>query len=451
MEHVTFVALFCYFFCITTGTEGQIAGDVQIESCKDGLIDIREKAINTILCKGFNPEDTIRWTFKIKGSETPVATCDSDNCTVHEADHFTVERSPRQSKLFYQQYDREVDIQSTVTCTSQLGPVAGTSTRSKTCSLNVINPAELSNCTVEEDRDSGTVTGRCRFDHAYSYFRAFTCTWYQEKDGQSRSFRVNIEYDSGSLGPSGWCTFNTTLEPGTYTYSINFYPGPAGNITVNVENITTSPKTQEENDLRIGALVGGVAAVVVVIIIVAVVAIVIIVVVVVVVCVRKRRKRKPAGSALWSSNDNATENKVFEEHVSPTYSTSDGPDASQQNDENTYEVPAPRPPNAEQEHVYNDSNTATTTTTTTPSHSITTTTGDLHNTTTNQRRGQGKKSDNVHHNPVYVNENQPGEESSGLQQHPTYANDHHQTAQGDVAANRDSNPYYSEIKDTGIN
>ncbi|KAK7088961.1 hypothetical protein V1264_024548 [Littorina saxatilis] len=168
-----------------------------------------------------------------------------------------------------------------------------------------------------------------------------------------------------------------------------------------------------------GALVGG---------IVAGVAVIIIVVVVVVVCVRRKRKQKPAGSALGSSNDTATEN-----------------------DENTYEVPAHRPPNAQPEHVYNDSNTATTTTTTTPSHSIATTTGDLHNITTNQRRGQGKKSDNVYHNPVYVNENPPGEESSGLQQHPTYVNGHPQTVHGDVDANRDSNPYYSEIKDTGIN
>ncbi|XP_070183930.1 conserved oligomeric Golgi complex subunit 8-like [Littorina saxatilis] len=363
-----------------TMADSQLAEDVEIENCSGNVIDIQENANNTIICKGFRVLDTIVWTLAKSDGEIlkvtcyPV-TCDEYSpgtvntcdfyCNGYQSDHFAVERSQSNSTLFYQQYDREVDKNATVSCESH----SGTSKRTKWCHVNVIH------------------TNR-------------------------------------PVSTRGTTTATSSLDVSPLPDSVDY----------------TSPRTQEENDLPMGALVGG---------IVAGVAVIIIVVVVVVVCVRRKRKQKPAGSALGSSNDTATENDDFEEHVSPMYSTSDGPDASQQNDENTYEVPAHRPPNAEPEHVYNDSNTATTTTTTTPSHSIATTTGDLRNTTTNQRRGHGKKSDNVHHNPVYVNENPPGEESSGLQQHPTYANDHHQTAQGDVDANRDSNPY--EIKDTGIN
>ncbi|XP_070203202.1 uncharacterized protein [Littorina saxatilis] len=314
MEHVMFVALLCYSYCrvITAGTDGQFAGYVNIESCKDTFITIREKANNTILCTGFNKRDTIVWTFKGAGSKiSPVATCNSSVCTVHDPSHFAVERSESESTLYYQQYDREVDKDAIVTCHSQFGG----SNRSMPCNVIVIKPAELSSCAVEEDRDRGTVRGSCRFEHAYSDRRAFLCTWFWETERKSKLLSGNIQYDNGTQGPSGVCTFtnNIAWKPGTYTYIINFYPGP-GNITVNVGNIDTSPETKEENDLPLGAIAGGIVAVVAVIII--------IVVVVVVVFIRRKRKQKPAGSARGSGGYASNENDDFEEHVNPMYTTS---------------------------------------------------------------------------------------------------------------------------------
>ncbi|XP_070183931.1 uncharacterized protein [Littorina saxatilis] len=103
----------------------------------------------------------------------------------------------------------------------------------------------------------------------------------------------------------------------------------------------TSPRTQEENDLPLGAIVGG---------IVAAVAVVIIVVVVVVVCVRRKRKQKPAGSAHGSSNDNATESNDFEEHVNPMYITSQDPDDTHSNDHKPSAIALRISPNSHNGH-----------------------------------------------------------------------------------------------------
>ncbi|XP_070184706.1 uncharacterized protein [Littorina saxatilis] len=347
---------------------GQDAGNVEIENCNASFIDIRENANNTIKCKGFNERDIIVWTFKRNNENIPkaVATCyPISNCTVHQPDHFAVERSPSHSTLFYQQHDREVDIAAKITCFSQFQE----SKRSKACEVNVINPAKLSRCAVEEDRVSGTVTGSCRFENAYSFKRQFTCTWYQEQVEESRQFTGTISRTIGSED-RGRCTFSSTdmvWVPGTSTYSILFYPGPE-KVTVNISNINTnitqptlgttpatsstevspptknvvsrsspdvslpttkdtvdytSPKTQNENDLPLGAIVGG---------IVAVIAVVIIVVVVVVVFVRRKKKQKSGGSAHGSSNDASNENDEFEEHINPMYVTNEDPDDTHSTD-----------------------------------------------------------------------------------------------------------------------
>ncbi|XP_070202678.1 uncharacterized protein [Littorina saxatilis] len=308
MKNVMFVALLCCCLLITPGTADQPVRDVRIENCIEKFIDIRENANNTILCRGFYPNDTIVWKFKRNDENITngVATCDpSSNCTVHQPDHFAAERSPSHTTLFYQQYDRKEDALAIVTCESQFagGP------RSIFCTLNVINPAKLSSCAVEEDREKGTARGRCRFEQAYSYSRGFKCTWNQKVDDESRSFHGNITYDSVSQGPSGWCTFTSKdldREPGTYTYSINFYPGP-GNITVSNKN------EPDVNSVPVEAIVGGIAAVVAIIG----------VLVVGVVVIRRKRRQKPAGSANGSGDVPLKENNDFEEHVNPMYVTSE--------------------------------------------------------------------------------------------------------------------------------
>ncbi|XP_070203205.1 uncharacterized protein [Littorina saxatilis] len=480
--------------------DGQSVKKLRIDNCNERYargryIDILENANNTILCRGFYPNDTVVWEFGGPEIGEKIATCDPSNCTVHQPDHFAVERSPSHSTLFYQQYDRQVDAGAVVWCSGHLGQLGS----GFGCPLNAINPAKLSRCTVEEDRDNGTVRGSCRFDDAFSYRRAFRCTWYQEKYGQSKQFIGNIEYNNGSQSPGGECTFtstNTTWVPGTYTYSIDFYPGP-GNITVNATNINdpvagdVEIEKCNENFTDILEQANNT-----------------------IVC----RGLNPQGTIRWTFSRNGLGIPVatcgptnctvhqldhFAVERSPSHSTLFYQQYDRQVDKDatvtcesyfggskrsktcslnvikssftsssiaaivggcvggvvvivvavvivvviikqrdkSYAKPTRRPRNAEPEHVYNDLHNDTATTTTT-----TTTKTTPSNSTSNQHRGQGKKSDNVYHNPVYVNENQPGEESSGLQQHPTYANDHPETAQGDVDAYRNSNPYYSGIK-----
>ncbi|XP_070183654.1 uncharacterized protein, partial [Littorina saxatilis] len=156
------------------------AGTVRIKECSSGSVTQDENHTPAYLtCDGFTPNDTITWRVNNKNTSPATSiTCPPQNTTCGSADEVLfVTRTARESRLRISGNYRLREGENGIMCTAE----NQTATQTVACTFNVVAEARLSNCQVTLNAADWTVSGRCRFEGAYSSTGIFTCTWHQDQ------------------------------------------------------------------------------------------------------------------------------------------------------------------------------------------------------------------------------------------------------------------------------
>ncbi|XP_070177887.1 uncharacterized protein [Littorina saxatilis] len=134
-----------------------------------------------------------------------------------------------------------MDLSAEITCS--IGGI------DESCGLNVINQAVLSDCYVRYSSNSQTLTGCCRFEHAFSAICPMSCHWAQIDGTNKVNFRETTTSSTLSKYKSGECKFSKssvlTWYPCQYRYSVLFFPGPAEALVSDGCGLTTTATTTE--------------------------------------------------------------------------------------------------------------------------------------------------------------------------------------------------------------
>ncbi|XP_025101431.1 uncharacterized protein LOC112568368 isoform X2 [Pomacea canaliculata] len=177
---------------------------------------------NTFTCSGLTDQQEVSWVL----TNSVVKTCPPvpPSCTALAYGYFSVSRTSNQN--FY--------ITIMATRISDLSILGGNiscqiKTELKTCQLDIIYPAENSQCQVQFNGNTWQITALCSVSKVRSSRNNYRCFLYQVPESSQVSSLGSytmevIQASSGYL--SGTCNMTSYLPPeGRYSYYVIIFPG----------------------------------------------------------------------------------------------------------------------------------------------------------------------------------------------------------------------------------